>query len=139
MKGTARFKQWRLGFLFLDSAVHTQPTGFLFVNRLHFPLRLNRLREWKKRQVFVRVIRSAVGLEPDSSSPARKSFVSCDSVTPRDYSPLAISLPCWPPAGSEPSSASHCRWLLPRLPPPSPAPSSGKRERGGKMSENREK
>lgn len=56
----------------------------------------------------------------------------CDSVTLGDirraHSPLAISLPCWPPAESEPSSASHCRWHLPQLPPPSPAPSSERRE-----------
>lgn len=45
----------------------------------------------------------------------------------RAHSPRAISPPCWPPAGSAPSSASRCRWHLPRLPPPSPAPSSRKR------------
>lgn len=44
-------------------------------------------------------------------------------------SPPAISLPCWPPVESEPSSVSRCRWLLPQLPPPSPALSSAGRER----------
>lgn len=44
-------------------------------------------------------------------------------------SPPTIWLPYWLPAESEPSSGSRCRWLLPRLPPPSPAPSSARREK----------